>query len=203
MILSISGCDPPQLLGEYYLGELYYECPYKGYETLVFKSSGGILISFMGTGRKATIQENKISVNSNDYYIIEKDYMSLENSDGNYSFTIGLTPYNGYYDSPAYIGLGWALRDSATDGDLTASSVFNIPLSRQNLDPDQIFYDSLMVLNDMYFDVYADSARQFRSNGMPINTSVPIPNLFYYNKAHGILKLDFNDGSTWELYEIQ
>jgi len=203
LLLSLGGCSKTQVLGEYYLGDLYYQNPYNGFETLVFKSSEGTLITFACTGRKTTVYENKVSVNSNDYYIIEKDYMSLEGSDGNYSMTIFLEPYNGYYNKPANIGIGW--RDYVSDslGSLTARSHFKIPLSEQNLEPEQLFFDSLLVLNKIYYNVYSDQATTYQAyEGQPLWAFV-LPKVFYYNTTEGILKIDFDDGSTWELSHIE
>ncbi len=79
--------------------------------------------------------------------------MSLENSDGSYSMGLGLTPYNGYRNEPATIGMGWRDYVSDTLGSLTANSHFIIPLSKQNLESDQMFYDSMLVLNKIYYNV--------------------------------------------------
>jgi hypothetical protein len=203
IFFSTLSCQKTQVLGEYHLGDLYYENPYNGYETLVFESSEGILFTFTGTGRKTSVYENKVSVNSNDYYVIEKDYMSLEDSDGNYSLGLGLTPYNGYRNEPATIGMGWRDYVSDTQGSLTANSRFIIPLSKQNLESDQMFYDSMLVLNKIYYNVYADYTNQYRAGGVLADTQFAMPEIFYYNRTDGILKIDFNDGSTWELQEIQ
>jgi len=203
LLLSVGGCSKTQILGEYYLGELYSQNPYNGFETLVYKSSEGTLITFTGTGRKTTVYENKVSVNSNDYYIIEKDYMNLEESDGNYSMGIVLEPYNGEYNDPASIGIGWRDYVSDSSGSLTANSHFRIPLSEQNLEPEQLFFDSLLVLNKIYYNVYSDQATTYQAYEGQSLWAFVLPTVFYYNTTEGILKIDFNDGSTWELSHIE
>lgn len=203
LLFYLGGCQKTQILGEYYLGDLYYQNPYNGYETLVFKSSEGTLITFTGTGRITTVYEQKISINSNDYYIQEKDYMSLEGSDGNYSMGIGLESFGGHYKDPANIGMGWRHYVLDTLGNLTANSHFTIPLNKHILEADQMFYDSLLISNKVYYNVFSDETNQYIGSGLPPDTSLAMPEFFYYNKTYGILKLDFNDGSTWELSHIE
>lgn len=198
MLAGLS-CQKTQLLGEYYLGDLIYENPYQGYETLVFKTSDDITLKFSGEGRQSHIHESRPSVNSNDYFIWEDNYTKFTDLDDQYDLTItmGLT-----MQTPAGMGVRWHDYVSDTGGYLGAAAYYRLPLNKQNLQSGSIFYDSLFILGTMYYNVYVDSMTQYREFQKPIDTSYIMPTVLFYNTTQGILKIDFNDSSSWKLKEI-
>ena len=82
-----------------------------------------------------------------------------------------------------------------------ANSRFILPLNIVNLEEGQGHHDSIVVYGKYYYDVFSDSCDYFFPSGDSSN-SVNYLTTMFYNTAHGLLKLDFSDGETWELKEI-
>ena len=61
-----------------------------------------------------------------------------------------------------------------------------------------------MLVSKMQYNVLAATPKLYKStvlnNG---NDTIIEPSLIYYNIYNGLIKVDFDDGSTWELKEIQ
>jgi hypothetical protein len=201
LLVGNGGCQKTQLLGEYYLDDFYYSNPYQGYEKLVFKSSHKTEINFLGEGRYSTIHKAYVSVNSNDYYLWESDIVSYIS--GNDQYRISVYMKASKYESENRLIQGWRDYLSDTTGFVGASTANRLPLNQHNLLSQNRFLDSLVVGEKVYHNVYVDSTRVFRENMQPIDSSFFFPTIIYYNTTEGILKFDFNDGSTWELSHIE
>ena len=84
--------------------------------------------------------------------------------------------------------------------DVSFQAFYKLPLSRENLFDKNIFSDSLLINNKWYYDVFIDSMYNFAQ------CSAPDIHIYatwcYYSPSDGMIKLDFSDGSSWELKEI-
>ena len=201
LLLSLGGCYKAQVLGEYYLGGYYFLNPYQGYEKLVYVTSDETDIEFYGEGRYSTIHKGYVSVNSNDHYLWESDIVHFTTLDGQYKMHVYMQVAR--YESSNYLSIAWRDNHSDTAGYIRAGTGNNLPLSPDNLMPQNKFLDSLCIRENVYYDVYVDSAYARRGLLEPIDSSFVYPTIIYYNTTNGILKLDFNNNSTWELSHIE
>jgi hypothetical protein len=198
LVVLKTGCDKTNLLDEYYLGDLIYTIPYQGTEVLVFSSSDGMDLSFHGNGRFREYKKNYLSVNSNEYYITEVDYCSFIDSINNYSVFISMKTFR--HDPPK---LGFSFSNYYLDktNEFNAYSVFILPLSINNLQSGQEYFDSIAVGSRYYYHVFSDSCELYIPSGEYSDSSQYLSRLFY-NKDVGLIKLNFSDGIVWELKKI-
>ena len=183
---------------EYKLGDLTRYNPLNGTEAVMFVDSSGNEYSFIGEGRG-------ISIYSSDYmgecYKGEVDNCFFRDSEGKYQIKIGLRPTT--FHNLAYIFIVLSDYRYSDRWHYDSRVDFNIPLDKNNLDDNQLYFDSLLVNNTMQYDIFA---------GVPDLDRIPTtkqtlldtvhPSMFYYNKQNGLVKVDFDDGSSWELLKI-
>jgi hypothetical protein len=184
---------------EYKLGNLTQYNPLNGTETILFVDSSGNEYSFRGEGRR-------IIIYSSDYngecYETEGDNCIHQESDNNYRFKIGLRPTT--FHDPAYLFI--VLSDYRYNNSWQYDSRvdFNIPLDKNNLDDNQYYFNSLLVNNTMQHDVFAGVPKLDRTPTIKeILLDTVHPSMFYYNKKNGLIKVDFDDGTSWELDHIE
>lgn len=196
-LFTLHGCKP-ELLGEYYLGDLVYTNPYGGYEDLLYLSTQGDSIVFLGNGRHRSKHKAYVSINSNDYYYWEDDYTNFKEVNGEFGLRIKLATSQ---TNPPKLSISLSEFHSEQSKNFFSLSYFTLPLNEQNLRPEQWHYDSLYVLNCYYYNVFADSTDLFEYTQKSISNLIH-PSIFYYNTTHGLIKVDFDDGTSWELKEI-
>lgn len=199
LIVFKTGCDKTDLIDEYYLGDLIYSNPYEGTEILVYKSSDGGEYSFHCQGRSRTTYENLVSVNTNDYYIVESDYTTFIDSTNEYRFGILLETSR---SRQAELGIGLSNYLLEKGDNYTSNSKFYLPLDKNNLKDGQEYYDSININGMYYYQVFSDPCELYFQSGNSSDTS-QLLSIVYYNTAQGLVKLDFTNGVTWELEEIQ
>ncbi|MCD4723682.1 MAG: hypothetical protein K8R63_02480 [Bacteroidales bacterium] len=198
LVVLKTGCDKTNLLDEYYLGDLIYTIPYQGAEVLVFSSSEGMDLSFPGNGRFRESKKNYLSVNSNEYYITEVDYCSFIDSINNYSIFFSMKTYR---NDPPKLWLGFSNNYLDKTNEFNANSMFILPLSFNNLQSGQEYFDSIAVGSRYYYHVFSDSCEVYFPSGDNSDTSQYLSKLFY-NIDVGLIKLNFSDGIVWELKKI-
>jgi hypothetical protein len=194
-----SNCKKSNLIGEYYLGDLIYSNPYQGTEMLIYKSSDGKEYSFKCLSRSRTTYESTVSVNSNDYYITEHDYTYFIDSTNEYRFGIVLKT-NRY--NQAEMGIGLSNYLLGKEDNYTSNSMFYLPLDKNNLKDGQEYHDSIAINGMFYYCVFSDQCELYFQSGNSSDTN-QLLSVVYYNTAQGLVKLDFNNGVTWEIEEIQ
>jgi hypothetical protein len=201
LLLILSSCK--KKCEEYYLGSLKNMNPYTGTEALIFNTTTGNEIVFNGQGRSTRMNTTGPNYSGDICESIEFDNCYFEEENGLFDFKIYLRPttsnvqahldliFKNYsYDSKSYI--------------YEYQVNFEIPLDKNNLGADQIYYDSLLIYNTLQYNVFADTPSPYKSiplKEVVIDTIIQ-PSLIYYNIHNGLIKVDFDDGSTWELKEI-
>ncbi|MEE4257146.1 MAG: hypothetical protein V2I47_08915 [Bacteroidales bacterium] len=169
-----------------------------GNETLKYFCSNGAEVTFEGNGRN-------VWVTTTDYggecYESENDDCIFWDLQGDYRFIIRIRPITFHTD--AHLSVEISDYTYSENWHYSSLVIFTLPLDKNNLADDQTYYDSLKVNGNMFYDVYA---------GTPKITTIPtiksiemdtvLPSILYYNSSSALLKVDFNDGSTWELKEI-
>lgn len=182
---------------EYLLGNFKNTNPYIGTESLIFYMSNGDSLMFLGQGRRSWMNKNT----EYDCRIIEMDDCSFISNEANYGYIISLRPNTNHSDAEIRI-----IVNDYTYSDrwhYNSRSYFNLPLSSENLNPGQEYFDSLLVLDHYFYDVYASNTILDRTpTRKEMMKDTVHPSMIYYNIEYGIVKVDFDDGSTWELKEI-
>jgi hypothetical protein len=196
VLLGFQSCK--EQCEEYFLGDLIYTNPYQGSETLIYYKSDGDSLIFKGQGRYNSV--TKASRN-NECYEIELDDCYFDDIHEKYKLVIRLRPATDH--GVAEISLDVQDYFYSDRWHFNSKSYFNLPLSADNMKPDQEYFDSLLILNQYYYDVYVGSTILDRTPTTKENMADTIhPSFIYYNIELGIVKIDFDDGSTWELKEI-
>ena len=202
LAVLISACkkDKEELVGEFLLGNLVCTNPYNGYETLIYQSTDNDIIRFIGNGRTKVTQKYYTDYYKDRYYIIEVDNCYFLEKNENYEMKI--TIHSSYSIPHYHLVLRLFDFQSFEYSYYLSLSSYTIPLSDQNLKPYQVHLDSLFVLNKYYYHVFVDTTRLSKSNNIVTRNDSIHPTIFYYNKSHGMLKIDFTDSTSWELKEI-
>jgi len=196
ILLICFGCK--KKCTEYKLGELTQYNPLNGTETVMFADSSGNEYSFIGEGRS-------ISTYSSDYmgecYNDEVDDCYFRDSEGDYKIFIRLVSTT--FHDPAFIFIELSDYRFSESWHYKSFVKFNLPFDRNNLDDNQFYFDSLLVNNTMQYDVFAGVPELDRTPTTKETLLDTVhPSMFYYNKQNGLVKVDFDDGSSWELKEI-
>ena len=198
LVVLKTGCDKTNLLAEYYLGDLIYTVPYQGTEILVFSSPDGMDLSLHGNGRFRELKKNYLDWSSNDFYITEVDYCSFIDSINNYSVFFSMKTY---HNDPPDLWFSFSNYYLDKANEFNANSRFVLPLSINNLQSGQEYFDSIAVGSRYYHHVFSDSCDLYFPSGDNGDSSQYLSKLFY-NKDVGLIKLNFSDGIVWELKGI-
>ncbi len=183
-ILSLCfSCKKDYLAGGFLLtDEMKAQNPYQGGETLKFVSGSGNVYVWSVNDRSNQVHKMLKGINTKEYYLVEIDHTSLGLVDSSFYFSFGLEMG----------GLG----DQNTDydiwlhyGDVVSGFSFNLPLSTETTP----YIDSLFVMNTWVKDVFV------YENEMIDNRAYRL----YYSTEYGIVKIDFSDGSNWEIEKIE
>ena len=193
------GCRKKEI-GEYLLGDLKNQNPFDGYETLIFVNNSGDSIVFFGNGRYSEIFHTKPNSDYDRYYVNERDLCSFIEKDNNYEITIDLQTHLSDISQMDLHFVETIHLDDATCTYYTTS--FNkLPLSHLPWQKGH-YIDSLIVLNRYYYDVYADSSLLTQGSGSYNCSSQNKVTTMFYTTTHGIIKIVFEDSTSWGLKEV-
>ncbi|MCB2201182.1 hypothetical protein KQH26_00285 [bacterium] len=196
IILLPGGCKKDNLLGEYLLGDLKNQNPFNGAETIIFLDNNNDSIVFYGEGRYSELIESKPDKFREDYYLNELDYCNFIEKNDTYELLIRL---GNYYSHSADLVIELTRFVNPDQIRCPCSATFNIPLMDSYIDSAS-YIDSLSVLNQNYYNVFVDSSI-YIGNANNCHDQIA-PTAIFYTTTHGIIKIDFKDGSVWELKEI-
>lgn len=159
--------------------------PFLGHETLFYNASDSI-IEFTGTGRKNIVHEYDISQSSCDWGLEEIDELKFKNSF--YGISLKMT---GRHDFQLF------LFDLIND--ISQQSSFFIESNQENNSGYDQLIDTLILDGTLYHNIYKN---HFYSPISDFPDSLNHAENVYYSTEYGIVKIDFSDGSVWELKEI-
>jgi hypothetical protein len=190
LIVAGFSCKKDKLLGEYHLTEELKSCnPFKGYETLRFQNERNMIE--LNGGDRINDVEKKYAYYPYEYYLCEADYIVF--SDSAYSMQITM---QACYSYPVAEGIEF--RFNYLDSNYIFSSYYAL-LSNEYVTK---YYDSLLISGSWIHEVYYDTMKFiFYDKPFPYE-DLKYLTKSYYSKTFGVVKLDFSDGSTWELEEI-
>ena len=194
-----SGCNKEK--GEYLLGDLKNQNPYSGSETIIFLDNQGDSIIFYGDGRSSYLFESPTSANKRYYYINERDECKFIEKNNNYQFMIYLTTRS---KSSAFMDIIFTQIDEVLGGECSSinygGSGYRLPLMEHYKNTD-LYMDSLNVQNTYYYNVIADSGLLTKVSG--VCDAWNKVKCLYYTTSEGIIKLEFENGNTWQLKSIE
>ena len=191
LLLALTSCK--EKCDEYLLGNLVYQNPYQGYETLVFIDSSGDSIFFEGRGRHVYTFQNQHPYCSSG----EAEDCLFNEVDDKFTFYLHISPTTFHQD--ARLGITFQDHRYNEYHSFDTRFLFNVPLDKNNLKPGNAFIDSMLVLNKYYYDVFADEAGD---DELKSKLDTVFPSMLYYNLTDGIIKIEFDDSTSWELKEI-
>jgi hypothetical protein len=190
LLLLFTSCRPA-LLGEFLLtDEEKSAVPFKGTEAVTYLHNDSI-ISLTCDYRKDTTWQGTGGVNTNDFYIWESDKTKFEGE--NYTIFYSLQS-RWEWISNDFFSVTW--HDKVNN--LYANSYFILPLDTDYLDYSQGYLEQMTVLGTDYHSVFYDSL--VADTASPVLTK---PIALFYSKEAGLIRLDFQDGSSWQLKEIE
>lgn len=188
-LLFYTSCKPA-LQGEFLLtDEEKSTVPFYGSEIVQFLWNDS-LIELQCMERDNHTNEGLAGINTNDYYIWETDNTFFENED--YKLWYSLDTKTVWYTHDRF-GIVW--QDKVIDQYAVAG--FILPLDTDYLEDNQGFLEQLTIQGKDYRSVFYDLEEIDSSS-----TGIMKPYAFYYTKEAGLIRLDFQDGSSWELKEI-
>jgi hypothetical protein len=192
-ILLISGgflCYKEELVGEYYLSEETRSLiPFAGYEKLVFVVDSIDMTELLAGHRSDSIHKLYIDEDDHEYIFCESDYIYFSNSEYAISLRVGACIFD-----PTGIGFHFVYLDS--------NYMYYSDIS---VNPDENTYkvvDSLMVNGSWIHEVLFDTLYFVHTQPPFPSDSFAYPTKCYYSKTLGVVRIDFADGSLWELKEI-
>lgn len=197
LLFYLSSCK--EECSEYLLGDLIIYNPLNGSETLIFIDSDGVEYSFFGNGRRNWLSESE---GYEGCEILEMDNTIFSEINENYTIMISVRPSTHYRSVPDIVIYFMDYTYSSSHY-LRSHISLDIPLDKNNLGVDQYYYDSLLIHNTVAYDVFAAVPQHgSMSTAKEALLDTIHPSLIYYNADYGVVKIDFDDNSSWELKEI-
>ncbi len=179
-VLSLCfSCEKDHLAGKFLLtDEMKAQNPYKVDETLKLISNTGDTLSWFVKGRNNQIHKTPVGINTSDYYLIEVEQTSI---------VVKNATENGYifFQMGGQLTASQKYTMSLSLGEKVNEFSFNVPFSTETTP----YIDSLYVMNRWIKDVFIHESAS--------------SNKLYYSTEFGIVKIDFSDGSYWELEKIE
>ena len=188
IILCVS-CFKDKLVGEYYLTEeMKDQVPFKGYETLHFINDSNNIIKIKAEDRIDVINKYYTDHTDKDYVLCEYNHILFSNE--SYGMDIHM---EACLFKPTGIGFEFIYLNGKYD----FHSGFSIFVDDSTVH----VLDSLLINGSWLPEIYYDTMKYDQTQPFPHDLpNIPIKS--YYSKSLGIVKVDFSDGSIWELKEI-
>lgn len=188
-ILLVNSCQKDRLVGEYYLTpEMKNQIPFKGNEKIIFSCDSLNNLEMTSTRRNDTIYKIYTDSYQSDYILCEHDNISIMSEKYSLNISIGTCDF----DPP-----GVKFNFAYLDGNYHFQSYFPSLYS----DSSRYFLDSLLITGKWIYNIYYDTVAYFHTKPFPDDLP-QYPVRSYYSTSFGVVKINFSDGSTWELKEI-
>lgn len=185
-VLMVTACN--KVIDEFYLSqEMRTQIPFEGYEQITFKNDNGGLEILKAGNRINEIFETKEGNIFNVYkYISEKEWIAFENGSSE------LFIRNSSSKAGNHLRLTFTINGQSFVGS------FYSPLNAETLRFDEQYHDSLLVNDVIYYNVFSDSL------GYSITEpDLSHPKRIYYSTDYGVVRIEFTNGTSWDLKEIE
>jgi len=183
LVSLCSSCLKDHLAGKFLLtDEIKSQNPFTGGEKLYYISDSSASYIFSIALRNDQIHEQPAGINTNEYYLIEVDQTSTAHD------SIINKPEL-FLEMAGRINRAPNFRIDFSFSTKGRSWSFDLPLSIERTP----FIDSLEIQGKWYYDVYQNELDKLDNRAYKL----------YYSTKFGIVKIDFSDGSYWELEKIE
>jgi len=181
IVSLLYSCNEGHITGKYFLtDEMKSQIPYHGGETLFFTRNNVDTIMIVAMDRVNKVYEILDGINTNNYSIWEEEsiYMNIDTipNDTNSISLKMMTDFS---------GRNTFLEIVVYRGTITNRFSYTLPLSKEYTP----YIDSIYIMNSWIKDVFVHETA--------------LENTMYYSTQYGIVKIDFSDGSFWELESIE
>ncbi|MCF8348069.1 MAG: hypothetical protein K9G61_04585 [Bacteroidales bacterium] len=181
IVSLLYSCNEGHITGKYFLtDEMKSQIPYHGGETLFFTRNNVDTIMIVAMDRVNKVYEILDGINTNNYSIWEEEsiYLNIDTipNDTNSISLKMMTDFS---------GRNTFLEIVVYRGTLTNRFSYTLPLSKEYTP----YIDSIYIMNRWIKDVFVHETA--------------LENTMYYSTQYGIVKIDFSDGSFWELERIE
>lgn len=185
LLIIFENCNKEKLVGEYYLtDEMRNTVPFNGNEKILFiYQNDTIELNFENKG--GGIDTRYWESGKYFYYEVETTKFS-----GDYLLDYSLTMYK----NDPRLRINWYDKNNTS-----AQVSFNIPLSVDKLNDGEWFLNELVVRGTTHYNVYCDSILFMFNQEEDLSD----PKVFYYTEDNGVIKIDFKNGTAWELEKIE
>ena len=191
VFLIFTGCEKGKLVGEYFLKEGSKEViPYKGNDVVKFRNNNIDTLLFTGSERIDEMRDSYVSVSSDDYNLWEYNQINFTNDVNLLKLMLEPSVTNDSTDNMSILY-------EYIEGNYYH---FNCRFSIWNGIIQSQLYDSIFINQKNYYNVYYDTM-EYLQNTIP-QELLNYPTKLYYSTQYGILKIDFADGTTWELESV-
>jgi hypothetical protein len=176
-------CQKNHKQGEFLLSdEMKAQNPYQLGAKLIFLSDSSITYPVTIGSRYDTIYRTLAGMNTNEYYFIE-----VERTWTLYTSTTDIPGLSlemaGKVNQPANFRIDVNFNNKGR------SWSFELPLNKEYTP----FLDSIQVQGNWFYDVYYNELEKKENRAYKL----------YYSTQYGIVKIDFSDGSFWELESVE
>lgn len=188
ILITTASCKKP--VEEYYLtAEEKAMIPLKGYETVTYNSDSNSIEKLVADDRVDEIRKYYTDHTERNYILFERSYINFSNE----KYTLRLF-MSSYPFPPKSIAFSFGYNDRKN----YFSSFFEIIDKEDTTE----FLDSLLINGSWIPDVYYDTMKYVHLEPSPDSLLV-FPVKSFYSKQYGVVKVDFSDGSSWELEKIE
>lgn len=203
LVFFITSCNKNNLEATYEITpEEQQYIPYTEGEKVVYINSGnGAELVLTAAPMINKFAESPSGVTTNRYFRYETSQLVLSGSGIDLEYNLSAI-HKKYHDKTKLV-LYW--QTGIEDFPALISGGFDVPIDSADRFYKLVYYDSLMVHQHLYQDVYRGT---FSLNYPPGDTTpVPVgsvfPINFYYSLPQGIIKFDLSDSTSWELDRIE
>jgi len=197
-IFMLLSCGKNYLEATYMLTpeELQY-LPYSDGQQMVYSNSvNGELLAFMAEPATSEMIKIPEGINTNKYYLFEKQRQVLTSQDISMGFNLEADKS---YSRKANLGFFW--NTGIDDFPKSIGGSFYVPIDSTDRYFKLMYYDSLQVRQHMYHNVYQGifTLSSFPGDTSTIPEGIAYPIKYYYCLPYGMIRFDMSDSSSWEL----
>ena len=159
--------------------EMKSQNPFSGDEKLYFITDSGVQYKFMSSYGRSNVIHEVSNGSDGGYYLFEIDKMSFS-AGNNYGFYYNMQHVSRRY--PIF-----QIDFSCNGKGMSAN--FDMPISKENTQT----VDSIFIMGQWHYDVFISEKEKVDNRAYKL----------YYSTEFGVIKIDFSDGSYWELEKIE
>lgn len=203
IVLIITSCYKSELEATYNITpEEQQYIPFSGGEKVVYVNSGSATeLVLTAEPIVDKMLESPSGINTNKYFHYQTIQLVLSGAGIDLEYNLSAIDKKYQYKTKLLINWHTGLEDFPAN----ISSAFDVPVDSADRFYKLVYYDSLMVHQHVYHDVYRGDFTLTYSPGdtTPIPEGSFYPINYYFVLPEGIIKFDLSDSTSWELDRIE